>query len=151
LEPGDMLYLPPGMPHHGVALGACMTLSIGMRAPSRAELAGDFIDHMIDGLPEDARYRDPDLLPGRGDGEIDDAAIARVIEAMAWLRSADGEAARGTGGGAAASRRAWFGGFITRYRSAQVAASPPRRRGDAALERAREAGASVRRNPWSRF
>src|SRR5690606_2544139 len=39
----------------------------------------------------------------------------------------------------------------TRYRSAQVAASPPRRLGDAALERAREAGASVRRNPWSRF
>ncbi|HEX7768542.1 MAG TPA: cupin domain-containing protein, partial [Dokdonella sp.] len=37
LEPGDMLYLPPGVPHHGVARGACMTFSIGMRAPSQAE------------------------------------------------------------------------------------------------------------------
>ncbi|WP_187300613.1 cupin domain-containing protein, partial [Mizugakiibacter sediminis] len=32
LEPGDMLYLPPGVPHDGVAVGPCMTLSVGMRA-----------------------------------------------------------------------------------------------------------------------
>ena len=31
--PGDMLYLPPGVPHHGVAEDACLTYSIGMRAP----------------------------------------------------------------------------------------------------------------------
>ena len=37
LEPGDMLYLPPGVPHHGEAVDACMTFSIGMRAPSQAE------------------------------------------------------------------------------------------------------------------
>ena len=34
LEPGDVLYLPPGVPHHGVALGEeCTTWSIGFRAP----------------------------------------------------------------------------------------------------------------------
>ena len=33
LEPGDMLYLPPGVPHHGVAEDACLTFSVGMRAP----------------------------------------------------------------------------------------------------------------------
>ncbi len=37
VEPGDMLYLPPGWAHEGVALGACMTISIGFRAPSRRE------------------------------------------------------------------------------------------------------------------
>jgi 50S ribosomal protein L16 3-hydroxylase len=37
LEPGDMLYLPPGWQHDGVALGECMTFSIGFRAPSRHE------------------------------------------------------------------------------------------------------------------
>lgn len=154
LEPGDMLYLPPGMPHHGVALGACMTFSIGMRAPSQAELAGDFIDYLIESLPDDARYGDPDLVPGRGDGEIDEAAIGRVVSAMPWLKIADDPergSAGGAGGVAASSLRTWFGCFITRYRSAQVAAAPPRRIGDAALERARTAGASVRRNPWSRF
>ena len=34
LEPGDVLYLPPGVPHDGVAVGDCMTLSVGMRAPA---------------------------------------------------------------------------------------------------------------------
>src|SRR3546814_6694163 len=41
LAPGDMLYLPPGVPHHGVAEDPCMTFSIGMRAPSSAELLGE--------------------------------------------------------------------------------------------------------------
>jgi 50S ribosomal protein L16 3-hydroxylase len=142
LEPGDMLYLPPGVPHHGVALGACMTYSVGMRAPSQADLLGDFVDHLIEGLPEEARYTDADLAPDRGDGEIDDAAIARVVQAMPWLRL-DAPAAM-------ASLRAWFGRFITRYRSAQLAAAPPRRLSDAMFLRAVASGASVRRNPWSR-
>ena len=146
LEPGDMLYLPPGLPHHGVAQGACMTFSLGMRAPSQAEMAGDFIDHLVDALPESARYADPDLAPARGDGEIDDAAIERVASAMPWLRLAGTDDA----GIPLSSLRAWFGRFITRYRSAQVAAPPPRRIGDAALERARTGGACVRRNPFSR-
>ncbi|HEU4663138.1 MAG TPA: cupin domain-containing protein [Dokdonella sp.] len=167
LEPGDMLYLPPGVPHHGVALGACMTYSIGMRAPSQADLLGDFVDHLIEALPDEARYTDPDLHPARGDGEIDEAAIARVARAMPWLRIDEatgrdgasrgvspGVRGRGTRGYSgtvsASSLRAWFGRFITRYRSAQVAAPPPRRLGDAAFLRAVADGASVRRNPWSR-
>ena len=44
LEPGDMLYLPPGMPHHGEAVDACMTFSVGMRAPSQAELIVDLAE-----------------------------------------------------------------------------------------------------------
>ncbi len=39
LEPGDMLYLPPAWGHDGVAAGACMTASIGFRAPRAGELA----------------------------------------------------------------------------------------------------------------
>jgi 50S ribosomal protein L16 3-hydroxylase len=142
LDPGDMLYLPPGVPHHGIARGACMTYSIGMRAPSKADLLGDFVDHLIEGLPEDARYTDADLAPARGDGDIYDAAIARVMQAMPWLKV--------DAPGAASSLRAWFGRFITRYRSAQLAAPPPRRLSDAMFLRAVASGASVRRNPWSR-
>ena len=36
LEPGDMLYLPPGWAHDGVAVGDCITASIGFRAPAAA-------------------------------------------------------------------------------------------------------------------
>jgi 50S ribosomal protein L16 3-hydroxylase len=40
LEPGDMLYLPPGVGHDGVAVGESVTCSIGFRTPSWVDLAG---------------------------------------------------------------------------------------------------------------
>ncbi|MBL8341889.1 MAG: cupin domain-containing protein [Rubrivivax sp.] len=44
LEPGDMLYLPPGWGHDGVAVGGdCMTCSVGFRAPSMAELERELL------------------------------------------------------------------------------------------------------------
>lgn len=43
LEPGDMLYVPPGWGHDGVADGECMTFSIGFRAPSRLEFLSAFL------------------------------------------------------------------------------------------------------------
>lgn len=162
LEPGDMLYLPPGVPHHGVAIGPCMTYSIGMRAPSQAELLTDFAETLAESLPEEARLSDADLVPARGDGEIDDAAIARVMRAMPWLRfdaakerNAKNEKHErdrfGRSGQVPASLlRTWFGRFITRYRSAQAAAPNPRPLTDAAFAAALERNAEVRRNPWSR-
>ena len=48
LEPGDMLYVPPGIAHNGIAIGDdCMTYSIGFRAPSRAELIGNWADDLL--------------------------------------------------------------------------------------------------------
>lgn len=62
LEPGDMLYLPPGWAHEGVAVGGdCMTASIGFRAPQADELAQALLARLADGLEarEHApRYRD---------------------------------------------------------------------------------------------
>ena len=63
--PGDLLYLPPGIRHDGVALEPCFTYSIGFRAPRGAELGAAFLDWLHErGLP-DARYRDPALAPTR--------------------------------------------------------------------------------------
>ncbi|HVL35414.1 MAG TPA: cupin domain-containing protein, partial [Burkholderiales bacterium] len=56
LAPGDLLYLPPGVEHDGVALDACYTYSIGFRAPSGAELGAAFLDWLHErGLPQ-ARF-----------------------------------------------------------------------------------------------
>jgi len=159
LEPGDMLYLPPGVPHHGVAVGACMTYSIGMRAPSQAELLVDLAETLAETLPEELRLSDADLAPAKGDGEIDEAAIARVMRALPWLRfdalESKGEKRErshhgGSGEVSSSMLRTWFGRFITRYRSAQFAAPPPRVPSEAAFAQARERGDRVRRNPWSR-
>ena len=63
LEPGDMLYLPPGWAHDGTAVGGdCMTASIGFRAPRADELAQALLARMADDADVDAaspRYRDP--------------------------------------------------------------------------------------------
>jgi 50S ribosomal protein L16 3-hydroxylase len=62
-NPGDLLYLPPGIEHDGVALSPCYTYSIGFRAPRGAELGAAFLDWLHErGLP-DAAYRDPGLAP----------------------------------------------------------------------------------------
>ena len=83
LEPGDLLYLPPGWGHDGVALDECFTCSIGFRAPRGAELGAAFLDYLHErGLP-DAEYRDPGLKPARRGAQID----ARMFEfASALLR-----------------------------------------------------------------
>lgn len=62
LEPGDMLYLPPGYAHDGVALGGdCMTYSIGFRSPKRGELARELLQRLAEDAADevgDALYRD---------------------------------------------------------------------------------------------
>ena len=61
LEPGDMLYLPPRYAHDGVAMGECMTCSIGFRAPQQGELARELLQRLADDAAEIAGaslYRD---------------------------------------------------------------------------------------------
>ena len=62
LEPGDMLYLPPKYAHDGIALGECMTWSVGFRSPQAGELARELLQGLADEATElvgDAVYRDP--------------------------------------------------------------------------------------------
>lgn len=65
--PSDVLYLPPAVPHWGIALDTCITCSLGMRAPTRNELADAL--QLIDagtshaGDEPDRFYADPDLQP----------------------------------------------------------------------------------------
>ncbi|HVK33343.1 MAG TPA: cupin domain-containing protein [Burkholderiaceae bacterium] len=61
LEPGDMLYLPPGWAHDGAAVGGeCMTASIGFRAPTDVELAQALLARLADepAATCSRRYRD---------------------------------------------------------------------------------------------
>ena len=74
LEPGDMLYLPPGVAHWGVAETECLTYSIGFRSPSIADMLGDLsVELMTQGY--DAHYRDPALTPNMASLNIDQAFI----------------------------------------------------------------------------
>lgn len=62
LEPGDLLYLPPGYAHDGIAQGECMTYSIGFRIPNKAELARELLLRLAEDAEQSvgvALYRDP--------------------------------------------------------------------------------------------
>lgn len=48
LEAGDMLYLPPQVAHDGVAVGECMTISIGFKSPTLAVLAQGMLEAAAD-------------------------------------------------------------------------------------------------------
>jgi 50S ribosomal protein L16 3-hydroxylase len=139
LAPGDMLYLPPGVPHHGEAIDACMTFSIGMRAPSQAELIVDLAEELAASLPEEARYADPDLLEPLDAYEIDEAALLRVDQAIAALQNLD-----------PLRKREWFGRFITRYRASGEIAAAPRTPTLAAVEKSLAAGGLLQRHPFAR-
>ena len=140
LGPGDMLYLPPGVPHHGVAEDPCLTFSIGMRAPSAAELMGDWIDAMIADADDALRYRDPDLAPPADAHEIDAAAMGRVVEALNLLRMNDPDRLGD-----------WFGRFITLYRVGAEAAPGNESRSRIEVEWDLQQGGTLHRHPWTRM
>jgi 50S ribosomal protein L16 3-hydroxylase len=59
LGPGDVLYLPPGLPHWGIAEGPCMTWSVGLRAPAWRELAAEWFQYLVEAQADESRWRDP--------------------------------------------------------------------------------------------
>ena len=102
LHPGDMLYLPPGVAHHGIAGPDCMTWSIGFRAPDAAGMISDLAEYVIQSQPEDARYADPDLSAEESGAGIHDRAVARVRHLLSDLLAMDDE-----------QLGEWFGRFVT--------------------------------------
>jgi 50S ribosomal protein L16 3-hydroxylase len=89
LEPGDMLYLPPGWGHEGTALGECLTCSIGFRAPSRHEFLSAFLAAASDAPGgRDARFGDRGRAPSRRPGELPDDLSRRLRDwALGWRPS----------------------------------------------------------------
>jgi len=139
LGPGDMLYLPPGVPHHGVAEDPCLTFSVGMRAPSAAELLGDFVDTLAADADDALRYADPDLEVPADPNEIDAAAMDRVVAALNALRMNDPDRLGD-----------WFARFATLYRAAGEVAPPATIPSRIELEWDLGQGARLVRHPWSR-
>jgi len=140
LEPGDMLYVPPGVAHDGIAESDdCMTYSVGFRAPSRSELIAHFGDHVIAALEDDDRYADPDLRRQANPGEIAPAALER-LQAMITETLSDREAfAR------------WFGAYVTTPKYPELDWAPDEAMTASELRRRLSAGEPLQRNAASRF
>jgi 50S ribosomal protein L16 3-hydroxylase len=89
LDPGDMLYLPPGWAHDGVALDSCFTYSIGLRSPSHRETAREFLGFLQDRVEFDGHDTDRGIKPARHPAEIPEKALrqaAAVARRIRWNR-----------------------------------------------------------------
>lgn len=86
MEPGDLLYLPPGWGHDGVALDECLTYSIGFRAPARQELLYEFLLRAAEQVSAPGLYADPDLAPQSSPARIPDTMIDQVDALVRSLR-----------------------------------------------------------------
>lgn len=80
MEPGDMLYLPPGIAHHGVAEGACMTYSIGFRAPRRCDLLVSWLEKLAAKPENKSRYYDAKRTIQLQHGKITENEIMQLRE-----------------------------------------------------------------------
>ncbi|MGX7896566.1 JmjC domain-containing protein [Tsuneonella sp. HG222] len=140
LEPGDILYVPPGVAHEGVAVGDdCMTYSIGFRAPSRGDLLSGWTDRVLDALGEDDRYADPDPARQANPGEISAEALDR-LQALAV--------------GALADRSGfaeWFGEYTTAPKNDLLDWRPDQPMTPEELRVLTAGGAWLERNPASRY
>lgn len=87
LEPGDMLYLPPRIAHYGVALGHCMTFSIGCRAPSKQEILTGYLEDYITDAGAEIFFSDAGRTASDTPGRIDQQIKMFAREAIDEFRS----------------------------------------------------------------
>jgi 50S ribosomal protein L16 3-hydroxylase len=82
LEPGDVLYLPPGVPHDGTAAGECITCSVGFRAPAWAELVEPWQETLVRHHAPAGRYADPGARSTRSPARLPVALIDAAHAAL---------------------------------------------------------------------
>jgi 50S ribosomal protein L16 3-hydroxylase len=120
LNAGDMLYLPPHIAHWGIAMGDCMTYSIGFRAPSTQELASEFLNFLQDRCQLQGRYADPQMKMQKHPAKISEAMVDQVegmLGKLEWNKSIVAE---------------FLGQYLTEPKT-QVVFTPPRSLGLAAF------------------
>lgn len=80
VNPGDMLYLPPNVPHYGVALNECMTYSVGFRAPSQAEMLENLVENLLEDPRLKQRFNDSERESQAHPGELTAGDMERLID-----------------------------------------------------------------------
>jgi len=102
LDPGDILYLPPNIAHHGVAENECMTCSVGFRAPSTHALVSEFAETIASNLPQHFRYSDKNITRQQHPAEITKETLENIKAILSENMTLDNTIIQ-----------KWFGEFIT--------------------------------------
>lgn len=142
LNPGDLLYLPPGVAHYGVALDDCITLSIGFRAPNYAQLSEGFTQHLLENSHsqlENLFYKDPGLKTQSHSGEIK-AEVFTDINNLLFQQIFPNF-----------SHQYWFGQFITEIANEEMIIPLNKAFKSSALLKQLKAGKYLLRNEYCKF
>lgn len=139
LEPGDMLYLPPGVGHYGVAEDDCITLSVGFRVPTIDDLLTGFTDFLCNQDKAAEYLGDPDLKPQDNPGIIGSEVIDRLDSV---IREQLDDRRR---------LALWFGQYSTAPKSLDIVVPPEEPADRAELAEAIRALEPLRWNEGSRF
>ncbi|WP_057831641.1 ribosomal protein uL16 3-hydroxylase [Colwellia sp. TT2012] len=78
LNPGDILYIPPGFPHEGISIDTSMSFSIGFRANSAVSVLSAFADHLIDNENGQQLLTDPNRQVVSHSGEVSNEDYASI-------------------------------------------------------------------------
>lgn len=89
LEPGDILYIPPGCPHEGYAVENAINYSVGFRAPNQQDLLSSFADYVIDKEVGNTRYSDPLLETRESKGLLSNSETDKVKQLLSSLLQDD--------------------------------------------------------------
>jgi len=112
LNPGDILYVPPRFAHQGVAVGECMTYSLGFRAPTAGEMLDDLATEILS-HGGGSHYRDPPLTPDMARERIDPAFVKQARALLASVLDDEQLLAE------------WFAGFMTRPKYPNITFDDP--------------------------
>lgn len=112
MEPGDILYIPPGFPHEGYSLENALNYSVGFRAPSGRELISGFADYVLQRELGGLRYTDPAVPERQQPADILPQEIDSLREMMLDMVNQP------------EVFHSWFGEFITQSRH-ELDVAPP--------------------------
>lgn len=139
LAPGDMLYLPPGFAHQGIAETPCLTYSIGFRAPAYGEMWRELGAHLATSPAGAALLADPPLAPAKNPGAIPPALLARVRTAIRAMDTRNDAIDR------------WFASFATRLTPGHELTAPRRKLPEATVLARLARGDAVARSEEGRW
>ena len=140
MEAGDMIYIPPGVSHYGVATDDCLSFSIGFKASSHADLVNDFIGFITRELSPKLTFQYNNLDLQQNSAEITDTALDNVREIFSHYLKPDSP-----------ELRRWFGRYSSDNRTDLQQPHDDAIDNIEQLEQYVEEGEQLSRHPASRF
>ncbi|ROP60223.1 50S ribosomal protein L16 3-hydroxylase [Enterobacter sp. BIGb0383] len=101
LEPGDILYIPPGFPHDGFTHETALNYSVGFRGPNGRDLISSFADYALENDLGGEHYSDPDLTSREHPGRVEEYELDRLRSMMIDMIKQPEDF------------KQWFGRFVT--------------------------------------